>query len=126
MHRIDSSPAAAVELRPITWALYAAAAIVLADMYLTQPILPLLAQEFGVAPAVAGLSVSLVVLFISLSSTAYSSISHSAGWGWRLRARRLLCWRCCPIGFCAAGDSSLLELDELVAIPPCFFSISPV
>ena len=34
-------------------ALYSAAAVVFADMYLTQPILPLLSHEFGVAPATA-------------------------------------------------------------------------
>jgi YNFM family putative membrane transporter len=48
-------------------------------MYLTQPILPLLAQEFDVAPAVAGLSVSLVVFFIALSSTAYGPLSDKLG-----------------------------------------------
>lgn len=62
-----------------TLALYAAAAIVLADMYLTQPILPVLSHEFGVAPATAGLSVSMVVLFIALASTVFGPLSDMLG-----------------------------------------------
>lgn len=42
-------------------ALYAATVAVYADMYITQPILPLISAEYGVAPATAGLTVSAVV-----------------------------------------------------------------
>lgn len=66
-------------LRPAILSLYAAAVIVLADMYLTQPILPLLSKEFGVAPAVAGLTVSSVVFFIALASTAIGPLSDRLG-----------------------------------------------
>lgn len=66
-------------LRPAILALYAAAVIVLADMYLTQPILPLLAKEFGVPPAAAGLTVSSVVFFIALASTAIGPLSDRLG-----------------------------------------------
>lgn len=68
-----------VRLRPAILALYAAAVIVLADMYLTQPILPLLAKEFGVAPAAAGLSVSFVVFFIAGASTVIGPLSDRLG-----------------------------------------------
>lgn len=61
------------------WALYGAAVVVLADMYLTQPILPLLSEEFNIAPATAGLSVSVVVLFIALTSTAAGPLSDMIG-----------------------------------------------
>jgi MFS transporter, YNFM family, putative membrane transport protein len=60
-------------------ALYSAAAVVFADMYLTQPILPLLSHEFGVAPATAGLSVSVVVLLIALASASYGPLSDQLG-----------------------------------------------
>lgn len=60
-------------------ALYAAAVIVFSDMYLTQPILPILSKEFGTAPATTGLSVSMVVLLIALASTAYGPLSDL--WG---------------------------------------------
>ncbi len=65
--------------RRATLALYGAAVIIFSDMYLTQPILPLLSREFGVAPAAAGLSVSLVVLCIALASTAYGPLSDTLG-----------------------------------------------
>ena len=34
-----------------TWALQAGTVVAYADMYLTQPILPVLSREFGVGPA---------------------------------------------------------------------------
>lgn len=60
-------------------ALYGAAIIVFADMYITQPILPQISTEFGVAPATAGLTISAIVLLIALASTAYGPLSDS--WG---------------------------------------------
>jgi YNFM family putative membrane transporter len=60
-------------------ALYGAAVVVFSDMYITQPILPLLSQEFGVTPATAGLSVSAVVLLIALASTSYGPLSDLVG-----------------------------------------------
>lgn len=65
--------------RSALWALYGAAVVVLADMYLTQPILPLLSEEFNITPATAGLSVSVVVLFIALASTAAGPLSDMLG-----------------------------------------------
>jgi MFS transporter, YNFM family, putative membrane transport protein len=47
--------------------------------YLTQPILPLLSKEFGVAPAAAGLTVSSVVFFMALVSTAIGPLSDRLG-----------------------------------------------
>jgi MFS transporter, YNFM family, putative membrane transport protein len=65
--------------RPATVALYFAAVVIFSDMYLTQPILPLLSAEFQVAPATAGLSVSVVVLMIALASLAYGPLSDVLG-----------------------------------------------
>lgn len=67
------------EQRRATLALYTAAVVIFSDMYLTQPILPLLSREFGRAPATAGLSVSVVVLFIALASTGYGPLSDTLG-----------------------------------------------
>ncbi|MFN8482959.1 MAG: MFS transporter [Anaerolineae bacterium] len=61
------------------FALYAAAVVVFGDMYLTQPILPILSQEFDIAPATAGLSVSAVVLLIAFASLGYGPLSDSLG-----------------------------------------------
>lgn len=49
------------------------------DMYVTQPILPLLSQEFGVAPATAGLSVSAVVFTIALASSSCGPLGDAFG-----------------------------------------------
>ncbi|ACL25616.1 MFS transporter [Chloroflexus aggregans] len=59
--------------------LYIAGVIVFSDMYLTQPILPQLSAEYGIAPATAGLSVSVVVLMIALGSLAVGPLSDR--WG---------------------------------------------
>jgi YNFM family putative membrane transporter len=52
---------------------------VYADLYITQPILPLLSKEFGVAPATAGLTISIVVLMIAFVSSTYGSLSDAVG-----------------------------------------------
>ncbi len=59
--------------------LYIAGVIVFSDMYLTQPILPQLSAEYGIAPATAGLSVSVVVVMIALGSLAVGPLSDR--WG---------------------------------------------
>lgn len=66
------SPRASAALTLATLAVYA-------DIYITQPILPLLSHEFGVRPATAGLSVSIVVFMIALVSIPYGSLSDSVG-----------------------------------------------
>lgn len=68
-----------MQQRFATLALYGSALIVFSDMYITQPILPILSQEFGIAPATAGLSVSAVVLLIALASPIYGPLSDQ--WG---------------------------------------------
>ena len=60
-------------------ALHFATVAVYADMYVTQPILPLLSSEFGIAPAEAGLTISVVVLAIALVSSAYGWLSDRVG-----------------------------------------------
>jgi YNFM family putative membrane transporter len=60
-------------------ALNFAAVAVFSDLYITQPILPILTSRFGVAPATAGLSVSVVVLTIAAVSPLWGSLSDAAG-----------------------------------------------
>src|SRR6266511_5080272 len=60
-------------------ALNFATVAVYADLYITQPILPLLSKEFHIAPATAGLTISVVVLMIALVSSAYGSLSDAVG-----------------------------------------------
>lgn len=65
--------------RAWTIALYCAGVIVFSDMYLTQPILPQLSVTFNVAPATAGLTVSVVVLMIAFGSLAVGPLSDRLG-----------------------------------------------
>jgi YNFM family putative membrane transporter len=60
-------------------ALYAGTIAAYSDMYVTQPILPLLSKEFGVGAARAGLTVSAVVLAIAVASTVYGPLSDALG-----------------------------------------------
>jgi YNFM family putative membrane transporter len=84
-------------------ALYLATVAVYADMYVTQPILPLLSREFGIAPATAGLTVSAVVLAIAIASSAYGPLGDALG------RKPLMVWSCAllalPTLLCAAAPS---------------------
>jgi YNFM family putative membrane transporter len=60
-------------------ALYLGTVAVYADMYVTQPVLPLLTREFGVAPSRAGLTVSAVVLAIAAASSLYGPLGDALG-----------------------------------------------
>ena len=69
---LPHSSRAAAALALATMAVYA-------DIYITQPILPLLSREFGIRPASAGLTVSAVVVMIALVSIPYGSVSDAVG-----------------------------------------------
>src|SRR5512139_2868905 len=85
-------------------ALYAGTIAAYADMYVTQPVLPVLAEEFGVGAARAGLTVSAVVLAIAAASTFYGPLSDAIG------RRRVM-----------AGATALLALTTLAcAFAPSF------
>jgi YNFM family putative membrane transporter len=60
-------------------ALFFASVAVFADLYVTQPILPLLSHEFGVPAPTAALTVSVVVLMIALVSNGYGPLADA--WG---------------------------------------------
>ncbi|BDG08711.1 MFS transporter [Anaeromyxobacter paludicola] len=67
------------ERRRWVWALYLVTVAVYSDMYVTQPVLPLLSTEYGLTPAQAGESVSAVVLAIALGSLVYGPLSDALG-----------------------------------------------
>lgn len=77
-------------------ALYAGTVAAYSDMYITQSILPVLSRDFGVGAARAGLTVSVVVLAIAVSSTVYGPLSDALG------RRRVM-----------AGATALLSLATL-------------
>jgi len=60
-------------------ALYAGTVLAYADMYLTQPILPLLSRDLGAGPAEAGLTVSAVVLAIAAAASVHGPLSDALG-----------------------------------------------
>ncbi|HTT71949.1 MAG TPA: MFS transporter [Anaeromyxobacteraceae bacterium] len=76
---MPTPPARAPRPRLEVAALYVATVACYADMYLTQPVLPLLAREFGLTPAEAGLSISAVVVAIALASSFYGPLSDALG-----------------------------------------------
>src|SRR5512138_2631225 len=85
-------------------ALYAGTVAAYADMYVTQAILPMLASEFHVGAARAGLTVSAVVLAIATASTFYGPLSDALG------RRRVM-----------AGATALLAIATLAcAFAPSF------
>jgi YNFM family putative membrane transporter len=85
-------------------ALYVGTVAAYSDMYVTQPILPLLSRELGVGPARAGLTVSAVVLAIAAASSVYGPLSDALG------RRRVM-----------AGATALLSLATLAcAAAPSF------
>ncbi|WP_248352369.1 MFS transporter [Anaeromyxobacter oryzae] len=91
-------------MRRETVALYAGTIAAYSDMYLTQPVLPVISREFGVGPARAGLTVSFVVLGIAAASTFYGPLSDALG------RRRVM-----------AGATGLLSLATLAcAFAPSF------
>lgn len=63
----------------IWFALFVGTAGVFADMYTTQAILPVLGRAFGLAPAVAGLTVSSVVLAVAAGSLVAGPLSDRIG-----------------------------------------------
>ena len=69
-------------------ALFFATVAVFADLYVTQPILPLLSREFGVPAPTAALTLSVVVLMIALVSNAWGPLADAFG------RKPVMVWSC--------------------------------
>lgn len=67
------------EFKLANLALFAAAFIVFANLYITQPLFPQFSEEFGVSPTVASLSLSLATGVLSVSLVLFGSLSEA--WG---------------------------------------------
>ncbi len=102
-----------------TAALYVATVACYADMYVTQPVLPLLSLEFGISPAKAGLSVSAVVVGIAVASSFYGPLSDALGRKRVMVGSALLL--VLPTSLCALtrsfGDLLALRVAQGVLIP---------
>jgi len=62
-----------------TIALSIGAFLVFSNLHMTQPLLPLFTNEFGVSPATASLSISLVTITLSLFLLVFGPISDAIG-----------------------------------------------
>jgi YNFM family putative membrane transporter len=97
-------------------ALFFATVTVFADIYITQPILPLLSREFGVPAPTAALTISVVVLMIALVSNAWGPLGDSFG------RKPVMVWSCAllalPTLLCAGAPtlSALIFLRALQGI----------
>jgi YNFM family putative membrane transporter len=91
-------------------ALYFATTAVFADMYITQPLLPQLAREFGVAAAVAGATISAVVLTTALSSAFYGPLSEALG------RRRVMVWGSAALALATLACAWAPTLSALIAL----------
>ena len=84
-------------------ALFFATVAVFADLYVTQPILPLLSREFGVPAPAAALTLSVVVLMIALVSSAWGPLADAFG------RKPVMVWSCAllalPTFLCAAAPT---------------------
>lgn len=104
MRRVRRPRGIVPPVRRETAALYAGTVAVYADMYVTQPVLPVISREFGVGPARAGLTVSAVVLAVAAASSFYGPLADALG------RRRVM-----------AGATALLALATLAcAFAPSF------
>jgi YNFM family putative membrane transporter len=89
--------------RRALFALFFATVAVFSDLYVTQPILPLLSREFGVPAPTAALTLSVVVLMIALVSTAWGPLADAFG------RKPVMVWSCAllsvPTLLCAGAPT---------------------
>jgi MFS transporter, YNFM family, putative membrane transport protein len=65
--------------RPVVPLIFSTVMIVFCNMYLTQPVLPIVGQEFGLTPAETGLTVSSLVLALAVGSPFFGLLSDRIG-----------------------------------------------
>jgi YNFM family putative membrane transporter len=107
---MPSSTESSPPTRRETWALQAGTVVAYADMYLTQPILPVLSREFGAGPARAGLTVSAVVLAIAGASAFYGPLADALG------RRRVISMALGLLALATAACALAPSLPALVAL----------
>lgn len=97
------------DLRAVA-ALCLAAVAVFADMYITQPLLPVFSREYGVSPAVAGATISAVVLTIALVSSAYGPLGAVLG------QKRVMVWGCALLALSTFACAFAPSFHALLAL----------
>ncbi|MCG8402747.1 MAG: MFS transporter [Firmicutes bacterium] len=65
--------------RRASLALFIASFVIFANIHIAQPLLPILAQEFAVSPAVSSLTVSVTIFSIGLALLIYGPMSDAVG-----------------------------------------------
>jgi len=95
-----------MRLQALVFALVAAA---FATVYITQPVLPVLQQEFGVTPSVASLTVSGVILGIALANLPFGMLAD------RYPVRLLILLGGTVVGACGFFCAATGSLKLLVA-----------
>jgi len=105
---VRTAPLAA-ERRAVVAIAFAAIAV-FADMYLTQPLLPDLGLEFDVSPAVAGATLSAVVLTIALTSSAYGPLADFLG------RKRVMTGGCALLGLATLACAFAPNLAVLIIL----------
>lgn len=86
---------------------FALVAAAISNVYITQPVLPVIQQEFGVSPSQASYTVSVVILGISLANLPFGMLAD------RFPVRRLILVGGAVVaaaGLCCAATNNLLLL----------------
>ena len=107
MSQLTSGSTGTEEYGTPTWRaaalLYATVASGFIAMYLPQPILPVLAEEFGVAPSTASLTISALVLSLAASSLVIGPLSDR--WGRKVVIQGCAFLLVVPSALCAFAPS---------------------
>lgn len=83
---------------------------VFSDAYITQPLLPSLGRAYAVSPAVAGATVSAVVLAMALSSSAYGPLGDFLG------RKRVMVGGCALLALATFACTFAPDFRSLVAL----------
>src|SRR5438477_11764752 len=88
---------------------FALVATTFLTIYVTQPVLPVLKEEFGVSAGVASLTVSAVVLGIALANLPFGVLAD------RFPIQRLILWGAAAVGACAVVCALTRSIGLLIA-----------
>ncbi len=94
--------------RRATVALLLGVVAAFANIYTTQPILPVLGAIFGIAPARSGLTISAVVLCVGLAATFYGPLSD------RIGRKPVMVWSCALLAIPTLGAALAPTFESLL------------
>ncbi len=96
------------QFRRATLALCLGAVMIFANAYITQPLLPMLAEQFQISPLEAGLSVTITTLTLGLSLLLFGPLSDAIG-----RNLLMVCTMC-GVVFCTFSLSLVESYNQLL------------